>query len=39
YYNEVNWGQGTFATKLQGIINEQEKFLKLLGDFKEEYQL
>ncbi|PRR83180.1 CotS family spore coat protein [Clostridium vincentii] len=39
YYNEVNWGQGTFATKLQGMINEQEKFLKLLGDFKEEYKL
>lgn len=39
YYNEVNWGQGTFASKLQGIINEQEKFLKLLDDFKKEYNL
>ena len=39
YYNEVNWGQGTFTNKLQGIINEKEKYLKLLDDFKTEYDL
>ncbi|MCR4944097.1 MAG: CotS family spore coat protein, partial [Clostridium sp.] len=30
YYNEVNWGQDTFASKLQSIVNEQEKYLKFL---------
>ncbi|MDD6795501.1 MAG: CotS family spore coat protein [Clostridiaceae bacterium] len=39
YYNEVNWGQGTFASKLQGIVSEQEKFLKFLEEFKKEYSL
>ena len=39
YYNEVNWGQGTFTNKLQSIINEKEKYLKLLDDFKAEYEL
>ncbi len=39
YYNEVNWGQGTFTNKLQSIINEKEKYLKLLDDFKSEYEL
>ena len=39
YYNEVNWGQDTFASKLQSIVNEQEKYLKFLGEFKEEYNL
>lgn len=39
YYNEVNCGQGTFTNKLQSIINEKEKYLKLLDDFKSEYEL
>ena len=39
YYNEVNWGQGTFTNKLQSIINEKEKYLKLLDDIKSEYEL
>ena len=39
YYNEVNWGQVTFTNKLQSIINEKEKYLKLLDDFKSEYEL
>lgn len=39
YYNEVNWGQGTFTNKLQSIINEKEKYLKLLDEFKSEYEL
>lgn len=39
YYNEVNWGQDTFASKLQGIVNEQDKYLKFLSEFREEYNL
>lgn len=39
YYNEVNWGQNTFAGKLESIINEKENYLKFLDDFKEEYKL
>lgn len=39
YYNEVNWGQSTFTSKLQGIVNEREKYLVLLDKFKEEYSL
>ena len=37
YYNEVNWGQNTFSNKIESIINEQEKFIKFLDDFKKEY--
>lgn len=39
YYNEVNWGQNTFAGKLEGIINEQDKYLKFLEEFEKEYNL
>ena len=39
YYNEVNWGQNTFSNKIESIINEQEKFIKFLDDFKKEYSL
>lgn len=39
YYNEVNWGQNTFAGKLQGIIDEKEKYLIFLDEFKKEYNL
>ena len=39
YYNEVNWGQNTFASKLEGIINEQEEYLKFLGQFKDKYNI
>ena len=38
YYNEVNWGQNTFASKLESIINEQDKFLDFLEKFKNEYK-
>lgn len=37
YYNEVNWGQNTFYNKLQGIVDEQEKYLKLLEEYEKEY--
>lgn len=39
YYNEVNWGQNTFASKLQSIIDEKENYLKFLDEFKDEYLL
>jgi len=37
YYNEVNWGQNTFYNKLQGIVDEREKYLKLLDEYEKEY--
>ena len=39
YYNEVNWGQNTFASKIEAIIQEQEIFLGFLEKFKNEYSL
>ena len=39
YYNEVNWGQNTFGSKIESIINEQENTIKFLEDFKKEYNL
>lgn len=39
YYNEVNWGQNTFASKIEAIIKEQEQFLLFLESFKNEYCL
>ena len=39
YYNEVNWGQNTFDSKLESIINEKEDYLKFLEEFKNEYKL
>jgi len=39
YYNEVNWGQNTFASKLESIINEQEIYLDFLEKFKNEYKV
>jgi len=39
YYNEVNWAQNTFATKLDSIINEQDKYLDFLNKFKNEYKV
>ncbi len=39
YYNEVNWGQNTFAKKLQNIIDEKENYLNFLSKFKEEYNI
>ena len=37
YYNEVNWGQNTFYNKLQGIVDEREKYLQLLDEYEKEY--
>ena len=39
YYNEVNWGQNTFSNKIEAIINEQEKLLKFLEEFKNLYSI
>lgn len=39
YYNEVTWGANTFAKKIQGIIDEQENYLKFIKEFKEHYDL
>ena len=39
YYNEVNWGQNTFANKLESIINEKEEYIKFLDEFKNQYKL
>ena len=39
YYNEVNWGQNTFANKLENIIKEQEEYIKFLDEFKAEFNL
>ena len=39
YYNEVNWGQNTFVSKIEAIIKEQEQFLAFLDSFKNEYSL
>ena len=39
YYNEVNWGQNTFDSKLESIINEKEEYLKFLEHFKNEYNM
>lgn len=37
YYNEVNWGQTTFTSKIESIINEKELYLDFIKKFKEEY--
>ncbi|GIM29646.1 hypothetical protein CPJCM30710_23120 [Clostridium polyendosporum] len=37
YYNEVNWGQNTFNNKIEGIIKEQNDYLKFVEDFKKVY--
>lgn len=39
YYNEVTWGANTFAKKIQDIIDEQEKYLNFLKEFKSLYNL
>ncbi|EES49540.1 CotS family spore coat protein [Clostridium botulinum] len=39
YYNEVNWGQNTFTNKLSSIIDEKDKFLSFLNEFKKEYNI
>ncbi len=39
YYNEVNWGQNTFASKLESIINERDNYLAFLDSFKNKYNI
>lgn len=39
YYNEVNWGQNTFSSKLESIINEKEEYLAFLENFKNKYNI
>lgn len=35
YYNEVNWGQAAFSGKLDELVEEQEKYLNFIEQFKE----
>lgn len=37
YYNEVNWGQNTFDSKIQSIIDEEECYRTFLGEFEKLY--
>lgn len=37
YYNEVTWGQITFTKKLNNMVNEQEKYINFINQFKEVY--
>lgn len=39
YYNEVNWGQNTFDSKLESIVNEKDQYLKFLEEFKGKYNV
>ena len=39
YYNEVNWGQNTFANNLESIIKEKDEYIKFLDGFKAEFNL
>ena len=39
YYNEVNWAQNTFASKLNGIVQEKDKYLCFLDSFNNEYKI
>ena len=39
YYNEVNWGQNTFDTKLESIINEKPEYFNFLDEFKKQYNV
>ncbi|WP_300350021.1 CotS family spore coat protein [Clostridium sp.] len=37
YYNEVMWGENIFLNKINNIINEKERYVKFISDFKEKY--
>ena len=37
YYNEVNWSQNTFNSKMEELIAEQDNYMKFLDDFKNFY--
>ena len=37
YYNEVTWGQNTFTKKINNMINEQDKYIKFIDEFKKIY--
>ncbi|KHD37210.1 spore coat protein S [Clostridium acetobutylicum] len=39
YYNEVNWGQNTFNNKMEELIEERERYIKFIEDFREAYNL
>lgn len=39
YYNEVNWGQNAFGSKIEAIIGEQDNMLKFLENFKKQYNI
>lgn len=37
YYNEVNWAQNTFNNKIQELIDEREKYIMFIEEFKKIY--
>ena len=37
YYNEVNWSPGTFNNKMEELIEEREKYMAFINNFKEIY--
>ena len=37
YYNEVNWSTSTFENKLAELIEEQNKYLQFIDEFKKKY--
>ena len=37
YYNEVNWGQKIFDRKINDLINEREKFINFIEEFRKIY--
>jgi CotS family spore coat protein len=37
YYNEVNWAQTTFNNKIEELIEEQEKHINFIEEFKKVY--
>ncbi len=38
YYNEVNWAQTTFNNKIEGLIEEQDKYNNFIEEFKKVYE-
>lgn len=39
YYNEVNWPVNTYSNKILQLINEQDKYMEFVNEFKKRYAL
>lgn len=37
YYNEVNWTENTFNSKINEIVSERDKFMNFIEEFKKVY--